>query len=95
MDSIQDIANKFMIAYGNDAQWVYGRIKDECLAVFGDKKSFSITACDWMDKTGDDMELWIVSNVIPKLAKEGYPKVHSKVMAYAVWHAVNDECKKE
>lgn len=94
MSNPQDIANKFMAAYGKDAQWVYGRIKDECLAVFGDKRSFSVTACNWMDKTADDMELWIIENVVPTLANDGYPKVHSKGMADAVWYAVHNECKK-
>lgn len=85
--TLQQLADKFSEAYGDDTQYVYWYIKTECLTIFGNSKSFSIVACDWMDKSADEMEKWIVEHIISVLAVEGFHKPHTKPMSDLIWNA--------
>lgn len=93
MNTLQILGNKFMAAYGDDSQYVYGQIRNECLAVFGDFRSGSIKACDWMDKSADEMEEWIVANIVPELESAHWPELHTKVINDIIWNACHKESK--
>lgn len=94
MDNPQTIANNFMAAYGEDANWVYGKIKDECLFIFGDARSHSVAACDWIDIDADSMELWIIENIVSKLEDVKWPNPHTKTLNDVIWNACHREFMK-
>lgn len=79
----QQIANQFMAAY-SDYAWVYKQIQDECLYLFGNAKSFSLKACEWMEQDADNMEAWIMENVCVELMAHNWPKFGSKEFHTAV-----------